>query len=245
MRPVRGLTLLLAVGALLAAGCDDSEESTSDREPTPADLVPRDAYLYAEATLRLSGRTGGPARRFARNLTGESSIPDDALIDIVGRVLGAPGFERDVDPWFGDRAALFVASVPSDDAGVGLILDLADPRALPAFVRKHLGPGATLVEHRGVAYRRGTDDRAAGRIGERVLLASSDDVMRAAIDARRHPFSGTARYRRARGGGRLPLVFGTGDIAKTANGMRRQVRLSRMEREALDALFPAEGEARF
>lgn len=245
MRPVRGLTAVLAAAALVAPGCDDSEERTRAHEPTPADLVPRDAYLYAEATLRLSGPTGGPAQRFVRNLTGLSTIDDEALMGAVGRALGDPGFERDIDPWFRERAGLFVVGTEDDEAGVGLILDVAKPDTLPTFFRTHLGPGARRAEYRGVAYRRGTDNRAAGRIGKRVLLASSNDVMRAAIDARRRPFSRTARYRRARGDGPLPFAFGVGDIADVSDGLGRVVPLDREERTALDVLFPSEGEARF
>jgi hypothetical protein len=138
-----------------------------------------------------------------------------------------------------------VVEVEADRAGVGLILDVAKPRTLPTFFRKHLGDGARRVEHRGVTFRRGSDDRAAGRLGKRVVLASSSDVMRAAIEARRRPFSRTARYRRARGDGPLPLAFGIGDIADVAGGLGSAVALNREERSAVDALFPSEGEARF
>jgi hypothetical protein len=128
---------------------------------------------------------------------------------------------------------------------VGLILDVAKPRNLPTFFRKHLGPGARTVEHRGVAFQRGRDDRAAGRIGRHAVLASSDDAMRAVIEARREPFSRTARYRRARGTGPLPFAFGVADIDDTAARLANAVRLNSEETSALAALFPSEGEARF
>jgi hypothetical protein len=100
-------------------------------------------------------------------------VPADATIYVgvsaaeAERILGATSradveFERDVEPWIGDRAAYF-AIVARDEAG--LVFDVEDEEAAEAFARKVTAAGPL---------------RASAIIDGKLVLTSSRDLLRAA-----------------------------------------------------------------
>jgi hypothetical protein len=100
--------LALAAISLLGAGCGSSGSSGSS--VSPANAVPASAPLFAEAVVRPQGTLQTAARAAGQTLTHQ---PDPYL-----RLLGAlqtPGspaldFKRDVAPWLGPRAGVFLSS---------------------------------------------------------------------------------------------------------------------------------------
>src|SRR5919198_3689759 len=111
----------LALVLVAAAGCDDSKPAKRERPPSPADVVPRDAMAYAEATIRLRGPTAHALRRFVSSLTGESTVSEDAVLDLLAEVGDATIDFELLERWLGTRGALFVADIPGDRARAGIV----------------------------------------------------------------------------------------------------------------------------
>ena len=101
----------------------------------PSEVVPADATIYV----------GLEAKRAERLISGTSRVDVD--------------FERDVEPWLGDRAAYFVLA--QDE--YGMVFDAEDEEAAEAFGRKVTAGGP---------------QRASAIIDGRLVLASSRDLLR-------------------------------------------------------------------
>lgn len=123
-RPRRALAASLAVAiALACAGCGSSHSSGTTIDPASA--VPATAPLYASATVRPDGALQSAARAAGRALTHQA----DPYLRLLG-ALQTPGspaldFKRDVAPWLGPRAGVFLGSTGgAGEADVGRLLSL-------------------------------------------------------------------------------------------------------------------------
>jgi hypothetical protein len=124
----RRLAGLLASAAAVAAplsGCGGSSAPT--KGPDPARAVPASAALYAAATVRPAGALQSNARAVGRALTSQT----DPYLRLLG-ALQTPGsaaldFKRDVSPWLGTQAGVFVSggSAGARAAAASLLSSLA------------------------------------------------------------------------------------------------------------------------
>jgi hypothetical protein len=143
---MRRVLPLLATAALLT-GCGGEDE------PGVASVVPADAAAFAELPLRdgdnespLLAAAGDPAT-ILRSL--------DSTVD----------YERDVEPWLGERVAAFAA-----EGRVGLVLEADDGEAAERFARRRRG--AVVEGH--VVLGAPETLAAARRAAEGDSLADSD-----------------------------------------------------------------------
>jgi hypothetical protein len=111
MKIARALLLVaLAVGAALpAAGCSSSSGGGSGTDP--AALVPAQAPLYAEATVRPEDAVRSGAQAALRKIL-HTNDPGAAIAKALE---GGPGkglsFKDDIEPWLGDKVAAAVTSL--------------------------------------------------------------------------------------------------------------------------------------
>jgi hypothetical protein len=137
----RPLPLLLACVALIAggvaAGCGSSSGSSGSGLTA---MVPREALAYFEVTLRPSGAARDDALAAAGKLL---NSPDPAarirglLQQGFAKADPPVNYARDIDPWLGDRAALWVGTPGASGTNppVGAIVTLRDED----LARKKLG----------------------------------------------------------------------------------------------------------
>lgn len=115
----RALGLPLASAALLlgAGGCGSSHPVDNI---DPASAVPAGAPLYAEAFVRPEGPLKEDATSAARTLTGMQD-PFGRLIHTLetSGLLGHYSYARDIRPWLGRRAAVFLTALPSGSGSAG------------------------------------------------------------------------------------------------------------------------------
>jgi hypothetical protein len=96
---------LLAAAAL--AGCGSSGSGNAD----PATVVPASAPLYASIAIKPSGGSKGNAEAAAKKLT-HLAEPYGSLAQALLSSEGAQvQFKRDIEPWVGDEAGVFVTSL--------------------------------------------------------------------------------------------------------------------------------------
>jgi Protein of unknown function (DUF3352) len=188
---IRAAASLAALAALALPGC-------GSEEPEPADLaaaVPPDVQVYVESVLRPEGAqrdalesslsllldTDDPGALITRELN-EESAEDDSEIT----------YEGDVEPWLGERGAVFVSDFfpdgdpdgITDDESGALLADVTDQEAAQGFIDKAAAEeeaSATDASYEGVDYLLLEDDdseddepSAAGLVGDHVVFGSED-----------------------------------------------------------------------
>ncbi len=99
-----GLALLATGGAL--AGCGSSGSSGD-----PSSLVPVSAPLYAKLAIKPSGGSSGDALTAAKKLTHLAEPYGSVAQALLSSEAAHVEFKRDVEPWVGDNAGVFITSL--------------------------------------------------------------------------------------------------------------------------------------
>jgi Protein of unknown function (DUF3352) len=154
------IALTAAVIALGAAGCGSSPSGTSI---DPAGAVPASAAVYVGATVRPEGALQTAARASGRALTHQA----DPYLRLLGALQtpGAPtpDYKRDVEPWLGPHAGVFLlgSGGGSGEAAIAHLLTLVEQGLLGRSssggsfpFAAHSVEGALLLDTRDVAKAR-------------------------------------------------------------------------------------------
>jgi Protein of unknown function (DUF3352) len=120
--PAVAFALALVAAAGLAGGCGSSPSGSSI---DPANAVPASAAVYAGAVVRPEGSLQKAASASGRALTHQA----DPYLRLLGALqtpgAPAPDFKRDVAPWLGPRAGVFLSAGGSDgETAVARLLTL-------------------------------------------------------------------------------------------------------------------------
>jgi Protein of unknown function (DUF3352) len=174
----------LAAVAALAAGCGGGAASG---EGDPATAVPTDALLYAEVVVRPEGSQRDDALAAAGKVL-LTDNPEAKIRELVDRAFEESGadvdYDRDVKPWLGERAAVWL-SPTAEDPGVTLLAAATDTEEAQASVERALErSGETVTErsHRGHEYLVDGSGGAAGIVGDFVTIGPEASFKRT-IDA--------------------------------------------------------------
>jgi Protein of unknown function (DUF3352) len=209
-RPRRRALAALIVPVLVCAiaGCGSSSHADGT-EADPATAVPATVPLYLGATVRPAGAESSGALAAGKKLTGQA----DPYLRLLGalRTPGSPALDlsRDVDPWLGPHAGLFLNSLsaagpllsvvqkalsgsgqPSSlnfggSGGVdgALVMDTSDASAARAFLATQAKrAGAHSRSYRGVSYEVTGAGLALGLVG-RFAVIGSEAGLRGVIGA--------------------------------------------------------------
>jgi hypothetical protein len=196
----------MAAALVALAGCGSSTTSSA---PDPATVVPAAAQVYADAEVRAQGSRATEALAAGRKLT-HSGQP---FLGLVGALL-TPGsaqlsYTRDVAPWLGRRAGLYLSSsaaanalLPVIEAGLlrtgvsappfaagrldgALVLDTTDTGKAKAFLEHQAAAaGAHASSYRGVAYQVTSSGLAFGMVGSFAVIGS-EAGLRGVVDTHR------------------------------------------------------------
>ncbi len=164
------LAAALATGSLAAAGCGSSAPGTSI---DPARAVPASAPLYAGATVRPTGSLQSSARAAAKALTHQADSYLRLLAALQTPGSPAPDFGKDIAPWLGPHAGVFLtATGNSEERAVERLLTLIEHGILGnsstgaafPFVA-HAVEGAIVLDTRDTAKARSFVQTLATRAG--------------------------------------------------------------------------------
>ncbi|MCW3028983.1 MAG: hypothetical protein JWN81_2194 [Solirubrobacterales bacterium] len=193
---------------ILVAGGFGGGSHTTGTSIDPARAVPASAPLYASADVRPKGEKRTAALAAGRALTHQAN-PYLRLLEVL-KTPGSPtpDFSRDVAPWLGNKAGIFLSSMRSSgslltliqqgllgqssgssafpfgtSAGQGaIVLDTRDMHKAGAFLQAAAArAGARSTSYRGVAYRLSSGDVAFGLV-RRFAVIGSDSGIRSVID---------------------------------------------------------------
>jgi len=200
----RALLALLAPALLccVLAGCGSSHSDGTEADPATA--VPAAAPVYLGVSVRPGGSLRKGVIEAARAFgSGEASF---ARLAELLRTPGSPAvvYKRDVAPWLGPHAGLFLQSaasaealalpllgaigkggaiaVPIDKLDGAIVMDTSDASAARSFLaRQAKHAGAHAKSYRGVSYEVG-DGVAFGLVG-RFAVIGSEPALRAVVGA--------------------------------------------------------------
>ncbi len=112
-------TAVLAVLIATATGCGSS--SSTGTSADPASVVPASAPIYAGAVVKPQGTLQTEAQAAGERLT-KQKAPYQRLVSIL-QTPGSPAldYNREVKPWLGPNAGLFVTSLGSSSAITNLL----------------------------------------------------------------------------------------------------------------------------
>ncbi len=175
----------LSATAVLAGGCGGAG---ADGEGDPASAVPQDALFYAELVVRPEGSL----REDARDAAGKVLRTDDPEAEIrrlMGLAFADTGedfdFDRDVEPWLGERAGIWVRPSEAKDNFGALLLATTDAEEAETSLTASLErDGKTVAErsHNGTDYLVNSEEVAAGIVGDFAVIAREAEYKRT-IDA--------------------------------------------------------------
>jgi hypothetical protein len=164
------------------AGCGGGSAGGAD---SPATIVPADALVYSELVVRPEGSLRDDALAAA----GKVLVTDDPagkLRSLVDQAFEGEDvdYARDVEPWLGERGALWVPATGRDDDPGLIVLATTDTDVARASLEDALRRTGPVSErsHRGHAFLVDEDQVAAGVIEDFVAIGREADYKRA-IDA--------------------------------------------------------------
>jgi Protein of unknown function (DUF3352) len=161
----------LSATAVLAAGCGGGG---AGGEGDPASAVPPDALLYAELVVRPDGSLRDDANDAAGKVL-RTDDPGGEIRRLVERLFEGEDFDydRDVEPWLGERAGFWLRPTEGEDEFGALLLAATDTDAARESLEATLKrSGETITErsHRGSDYLVTDDGDAAGIVGDFVAI---------------------------------------------------------------------------
>lgn len=187
VRLVLLLALATAAIASIAAGCGGGDDSGSD----VASLAPAGAPLFIEASVRPDGELSENVQSLAKNVAGIDDLGGLIVEELEQSALDSGeslDFEKEVQPWLGDKAAISFRGYDGEDFnGFAFTVATTDAGAAEEFVDEQAtsdaGPAAD-ASFEGVDYKIEKDDgQAVGVVDDSLVLAEDEATFNAVIEA--------------------------------------------------------------
>ena len=185
------LALLLAVtaAALAIAGCGGGEGGDSG-STDPASLAPPDAPVFLEVT-RPEGEAAKKVEALAEQIAGVEDLGEFIVSELEGSALESGGkldYGKEIEPWLGKRAGLFLREYDGDDfTEGGFAVQTTDAAEAEAFLDKRVAQAdnpVTEESYEGVDYDVDKEDGSAiGVIGDFLAYGEDAETFEAMVDA--------------------------------------------------------------
>lgn len=160
-RPLIAALAVIVAALAILAGCGGSSSGGSDL----ASLVPPKTPVFVEGTLRPEGELKDNVDAIAQKIGGVNL--GDFVVEELERSAREDGepvdFEKEVEPWLGERGAVFFERLEGEDfKGVGAIVESTENEAAQEFIDKH---------------GRDMEGRAVGLVGDFLVVAEDQKVL--------------------------------------------------------------------
>lgn len=180
--------VLLAVGALLVAGCGGSDSGGGGTDP--ASIAPAKTPLYVDFTIEPEGETKENLEALAQKLAGIDDL-GGLIVSKLEESASEEGeevdFQKEVKPWLGERAGFIFPKFEGGNFNdFAAAIQVTDAGEAEAFVDKHAESGDEKFEDgsfEGVDFKVGEDGTAIGLIGELLVIAVEEGVFKEVVTA--------------------------------------------------------------
>jgi Protein of unknown function (DUF3352) len=181
--------ILVALAALLAAGCGGGDDSGSG-DSNAATLAPATAPVFVDFTVRPEGATKANIEELAKKLAGIDDL-GDLIVTELENSASEDGdeldFEKEVEPWLGERAGLFLQEYEEEDfEGYGAAVQTEDEDEAREFVDKQLENADESAEdgsYEGVDFKVQEDETTIGVFDGFVVFAEDEAIFKSMVDA--------------------------------------------------------------
>jgi hypothetical protein len=187
-KPRLVLPVLAAAAALaLLAGCGGGDGSSST---DPATVAPPETPVFVEARIQPAGELKTNVEAIASRL-GVDDLGGTIVSYLEQSALSSDeplDFEKEVQPWLGESAGIFLTEFDGDDfEGGGFAVEVTDTGAAQDFIDERSeseDPKARDESYEGVDYRFDPEDeQAVGIVGNFVVFGEDRAAFEAAVDA--------------------------------------------------------------
>lgn len=182
--------LLAALAALLVAGCGGSSDG-SGSGTDPAGVAPAKAPLFIDFTLRPEGETKENIDALAKEIAGVDDL-GELIVEELESSASDDGeefdFEKEVEPWLGERGGLFLREYEGEDfEGYGVAFQTEDEGAARDFVDEQAESEDEAPKdgsYEGVDFKVEADDGTTiGVFDGLVVLAEDEAIFKEMVDA--------------------------------------------------------------
>jgi hypothetical protein len=180
--------VLAALAAVVVAGCGGSSDSSGT---DPASFAAPGSLVYVEAELQPTGSLKSNTDAVAETIAGVDNLGEFIVEELESstRDEGEPfDFEKEVEPWLGEKAAVAFKGLEEGDLSEPLIaVETTDAEATQEFVDKQAKQSKDPyrdASYEGIDFKvGGSEEDAIGIVGESLLIADGEAGFKAAVDA--------------------------------------------------------------
>jgi hypothetical protein len=183
-RPLRLSAASLAALACISAGCGGGSSSSSSL----AGIAAPGTLIFVEGTVRPSGEVKANTDRAAATIAGVDNLGDFVVEKLEEEAQSEDepfNFEKEVEPWLGDQAALGWES--GEDSDPLMALETTDAGATRDFIDRQAERSEDPyrdASYEGIDFKVGGDEEnAVGVIDDFMVVAEDEEAFRGAVDA--------------------------------------------------------------
>jgi hypothetical protein len=176
-----------AAAALAAAGCGGGGDSSS----SPAAVAPAKTPVYIEVAIHPEGELGADVNALAEKIAGVDDLGELIVSELEQSALDSGeslDYAKEVEPWLGDKAGIFLEDYDGDDFnGYGIAVQSTDTDATEEFIDKQAkseGEPAKDGSFEGVDFKVDQDDgNTIGIIDDMLVFAADEATFKSAVEA--------------------------------------------------------------
>jgi hypothetical protein len=181
--------LLVAFAGLLAFGCGGGSDSGGGTDP--ASVAPAKAPLFIDFTVRPEGETQENIDALAKEIAGVDNLGELIVTELENSANDEGeelDFEKEVEPWLGDRGGIFLQEFEVEDfEGYGVAFQTSDEGATQDFIDKQTASGDEAPKdgsYEGVDFKVEADDGTTiGVFDGLVVIAEDEKIFKSMVDA--------------------------------------------------------------
>jgi hypothetical protein len=183
------ILVLAALVAALIAGCGGGGANSGSGKD-PAEAAPPGASVYIQAEIQPGGEIAENVDSLAEKVAGIESV--GALItEELEKAASDEGsqldFEKEVEPWLGDEAGIFLQEYDGEDFhGAGGALQVSDEGEAESFVDEKIEAGDESFEegeYEGVDFKSDEEGATLGFTEGLLLFGQEEKVFKQMVDA--------------------------------------------------------------
>jgi hypothetical protein len=180
--------LIAALAALFVVGCGGGDDG-GDGSADPAGIAPATAPVFIDFTVRPEGATKENIDALAQRIAGIDNVGDLIVSELESEATEDGDefdFEKEVEPWLGEKGGLFLREYEEDDfEGYGAALQTSDEDAAREFLDKQIDKDDLEKEdsYEGVDFKVEDDETTFGVFDGLVVFAEDEAIFKAMVDA--------------------------------------------------------------
>jgi Protein of unknown function (DUF3352) len=181
--------LLAALAALFVVGCGSGSDSGGGGTD-PASVVPVQTPVFIDFTLRPEGEAKTNIDDLAKEIAGVDKLGDlivTELEDSASEDGEEFDYEKEVEPWLGDRGGLLLQEYEEEDfEGYGAAIQTKDEEAARDFVNRQVEASDEDFEegsYEGIDFKVQEDETTIGVLDGLVVFAEDEAIFKSMVDA--------------------------------------------------------------